>query len=79
LMSCFSAPGAPRLTTPSGLAPAKDASDIEPIVALDTGTAALVTDPAPSATELSVLATADGPIATLSVPLAVLSGPVELV
>jgi pilus assembly protein FimV len=77
LLSWRSAPASPMLTVPTGFAPAKPSSVVEPTVALDTPTALAVTDFAPSATELSVAATAPIPIATASVPVAMLSAPVE--
>ncbi|WP_459072252.1 hypothetical protein [Burkholderia pseudomallei] len=46
-----SAPGAPTLTTPTGALPANVPSVVEPTVALLVGTAAAVTEFAPSATE----------------------------
>ncbi len=63
-------PGAPTLTTPTGELPAKKYVT-PPIVALDVGFAALVTEFAPSATELATLASAFDPNASELAALAV--------
>nr|WP_305954814.1 hypothetical protein [Burkholderia sp. SRS-W-2-2016] len=61
---CRSAPDAPTLTTLAGFVPAK-LYVAPPIVALEVGCAAPVTEPAPSATSpAAVAATAFAPIAT---------------
>ncbi|BAX60858.1 hypothetical protein BSFP_037240 [Burkholderia stabilis] len=69
-----SAPGAPTLTTPTGELPAKKYV-APPIVALDVGFAALVTEFAPSAIELATLACAFVPNASASAAVALAPEP----
>ncbi len=65
LVSCRSLPGEPKLTTPTGDAPANWPSVIDPNETDETGTAAVVTvEPAPRATELAIDTAAPLPIAT---------------
>jgi len=74
LVICRSAPDAPTLTTLAGLVPAK-LYVWPPIVVLDVGFAAAVTDPAPSATAPALFATAPWPIATVPVDAAFAPSP----
>ncbi len=67
-------PGAPTLTTPTGELPAKKYV-APPIVALDVGFAALVTEFAPSAIELATLACAFVPKASASAAVALAAEP----
>ncbi len=78
-VNCRSKPGAPMFTVPAGLLPAKLPKVMPPTVVELTGTAVVVIEPLPMATELSMFAMAFGPIATLSTPVAIESAPVELV
>jgi hypothetical protein len=63
LVICRSEPEAPTLTTLVGVVPA-NVYVVPPIVALDVGFAAAVTELVPSATSFELLATAPSPIAT---------------